>query len=190
MVEKMPSATTKHSQNDLARAIQNVTQITILCQPKSDSKHCICASVHGLFLLLYVTWNYCCHLAPFHQGWPWFSSILNTTFWSWIKITANERVPKLTVDTLYRFCKIENAVEMFSDGYSRFFPKQVFSKSNISAQNASDVQWNIEKCVIQKLTCRHRSRLVLPLVSGFSMDRRHPSIPYLFRFSSLEPVVS
>ena len=70
MVEKMPSAKTKHSQNDLGRAIQNVTQITILCQPKSDSKHCICASVHGLFLLLYVTWNYCCDLAPFHQGWP------------------------------------------------------------------------------------------------------------------------
>ena len=147
------------------------------------------ASVHGLFLLLYVTWNYCCHLAPFHQGWPWFSSTLNTTFWSWIKITANERVPKLTVDR-YRFCKIENAVKMLSDGYNRFFPKQVFSKSNISAQNASDVQWNIEKCITQKLTCQHRSRLVLPLVSGFSMDRRHASIPYLFPFSSLEPVVS
>ena len=81
-------------------------------------------------------------------------------------------MPKLTVDR-FSFCKIENAVKMLSDGYSRFFPKQVFSKSNISAQNASDVQWNIEKCITQKLTCQHRSRLVLSLVSGFSMDRRH-----------------
>ena len=144
-----------------------------LCQPKSDSKHCICASVHGLFLLLYVTWNYCCELAPFHQGWPWFSSVLNTRFWSWIN-AANERVPKLTVDR-YRFCKIENAVEMLSDGYNRFCSKQVFSKSDISAQNAWDVRWNIEKCITQKLTSQHGSRLVLPLVSGFSMDRRHPS---------------
>ena len=81
-------------------------------------------------------------------------------------------MPKLTVDR-YRFCKIENAVEMLSDGYNRFCSKQVFSKSDISAQNGSDVRGNIETSITQKLTSQHWSRLVLPLVSGFSMDRRH-----------------
>ena len=173
----MPSAKTKHSQNDLGGQYKMSHKSLYFVNPSQIPSIVFCASVHGLFLLSYVTWNYCCDLAPFHQGCSWFSSILNTTFWSWIKISANERVPKLTVDR-YRFCKIENAVEMLSDGYKSFCSKQVFSKSDISAQNASDVRWNIEKSITQKLTSQHGSRLVLPSVSGFSMDRRHASFGY------------
>ena len=43
-------------------------------------------------------------------------------------------MPKLTV-ARYRFCKVENAVEMLSDGYNRFCPKtSIFEKWHLGAK--------------------------------------------------------
>ena len=179
----MPSAKTKHSQNDLGGQYKMLHKSLYFVNPSQIPSIVFCASVHGLFLLSYVTWNYCCDLAPLHQGCPWFSS---NTQHHVLKLDKDHC--KWTCVDRYRFCKIENAVEMLSDGYNRFCSKQVFSKSDISAQLMPQMCGEISRKASHKtwlLSAGRGSYCLWSVVSRWTEGMRplgtrplHASIPY------------